>query len=166
MAFILQISSSFSAESFISADTSLQNTSVSVSQGWRWEVFGREGLDQLWWQRQPTLLACFAPKGGGHLLPAPATLPASLAWQLPALSFSVCELPVSRALGMRLAAGLPSSGLVRLFIVGTAGHSGHTTPAASDLPAALLARAELLSRQVSTPGLAAPLAVTAGSQSC
>lgn len=86
MAFILQIISSFSAESFISADTFLQNTSVSVSQGWRWEVFGREGLDQLRWQHQPTLPACFTPKGGGRLLPTPATLPASMGWQLPSLS--------------------------------------------------------------------------------
>ena len=69
MAFILQIVSSFSAESFISADTSLQNTSASVSQGWRWEVFGREGLDQLWWQHQPMPPVCFAPKVRG---PSPA----------------------------------------------------------------------------------------------
>lgn len=59
----------------------------------------------------------------------------------------------------------PSLLSVHSFITGTAAHGGHMTPAAPDLPAALLAREEFLSRQVSTPGLAAPLAATAGSQS-
>lgn len=144
-----------------------------ASQGWRGGVFGGEGLDQLQWQHQPTLPVCFAPKG--------RALPPARSCHPPGQPGVTAPCPQFRWVGARSeqrsgdGAVLPvcpalvwcvCSSWAPQPMVGTAAHGGHTTPAPPDLPAASLAGAELLSRQVSTSGLAAPLAATAGSQSC
>lgn len=153
MAFIFQIISSFSAESFIRADTSLQNTSVS-------------GLAVGIWPRgsRPVPVAVPAkavsvlhPKGAGYVLPR-SHQPGQAA---PTPGVTGVEPPESRLWGQGSAASLPSSRLVCLFISGTGALGGHTAAAAPDSLAALLARAELLPGQDSVP-----LPVAAGSQSC
>lgn len=125
MAFILQIIPSFSAESFITADPFLQSSEPGLVGGC------------IWWRGSRSAPVA-APADTARVLhpqregaaSCPLLPPSRPVWCDSSLPSVLAGGSPQRA-GLRgrgCAAGLPGSGLVRLFIVGTAAHGGHHSP--------------------------------------